>query len=429
MLDILKKTISTKPKLKRTFQSSLFILYSTAIGIFFLGDIFRKIAIYFECEFTRYSTISKVVVLILYFLFFIFNFKRYTEEEHFTKMITAITILTCTFIIGQISLSDSISQPLNFFLNIEYLVKYLYLPVTILMFSSLKNEIKYVKKIIFFIEFIFIINLIFILIGFCFDINVFSTYVGDRFGYIGIFSRSGQTSFFFIMFILFYYRLLMDRLTKTNIFKFMFFIAVSLLLGTKRIYIFLVLLSLYYFFIQKGFRNLITYKFLIIAILVGICFKQNVIDSFNKIFLVSQKIYYNNGFISSLTSYRSDLFYNTFSQFVKNNWTFKNYIFGGPSFQNYIFITGMDFFDLYLFFGLTGMVVFLKIFNFLVDFKVQGNFMLFYFSTLAITSFFSSAFLYDPYVNLLFVIMIWYYSHHEKNKSTNTIKQTKKIEH
>lgn len=422
MSDILEKTISLKPKLKRTFKSSLFILCSTAVVFFFLGDILRKIALYFECDFTRYSTLSKVVVLILYFLFFIFNYKRYRKEEHFIKMIIAITILTCAFIIGQIGLSDSISQPLNFFLNIEYLAKYLYLPITILMFSSLKNEIKYINKIIVVIEFIFIVNLIFILIGFCFDINVLSTYLGNRFGYIGIFSRSGQTSFFFIIFILFYYRLLMDKRNITNIFKFAFFVSVSLLLGTKRIFFFLILLSLYYFFIQKGFKKWITYKFMIIAVLVGICFKQNVIDSFNKIFLVFQKIYYSNGFLSSLTSYRSDLFYKTFNEFVKKNWAFENYIFGGPSFQNYIFITGMDFFDLYLFFGLIGMVVYFKIFNFLVDFKVQGNFMIFYFSTLAITSFLSSAFLYDPYVNLLFVIMIWYFSHQEKINTTHTIK-------
>ena len=132
MLDIIKKSINFKPKLNKTFQSSLYYLYLTAVSVFFLGDIFRKVAIYFECEFTRYSTVSKLVVLLIFFIFFTFNFKTYIKEDYFKKMAIAITILTITFILGQISLRSNISQPLNFFLNIEYLVKYLYLPVTIL---------------------------------------------------------------------------------------------------------------------------------------------------------------------------------------------------------------------------------------------------------------------------------------------------------
>jgi len=422
MLDIIKKSINLNPKLNKTFQSSLYFLYLTAVSVFFIGDVFRKIAIYFECEFTRYSTVSKLVVLLIFFIFFIFNLKRYIREDYFKKMATAITILTITFIIGQISLRSNIPQPSNFFLNIEYLVKYLYLPITILLFSSLKNEIEYVKKIISFIELIFLVNSIFILIGYCFEVNLFKTYGENRFGYIGVFSRSGQASFFFIMFILFYYHRLMDRLTKVDVFKLVFFISLSLLLGTKRIYFFLILLSLHYFFIHRGFKKRMTYCFLAIAAFLGVFLKHKLIDAFNKFFDLFQQIYYTNGFISSLTSFRSDLFYNTINEFVLKNWTFTNYVFGGPSFQNYIFITGMDLFDLYLFFGLSGLFVYFNLFKILLNFKIQANFVLFFLFILMITSFFSSAFLYDPYVNLLFVLMIYHYSNHEKNKTDNKAK-------
>jgi hypothetical protein len=417
MLDIIKKSINLIPKLNKTFQSSLYYLYLAAVSVFFLGDIFRKIAIHFECEFTRYSTVSKLVVLLIFLIFFISNFKTYIREDYFKKMAIAITILTVTFILGQISLRSNISQPLNFFLNIEYLVKYLYLPITILLFSSLKNEIEYVKKIICFIELIFLVNSIFILIGYSFEVNLFKTYGENRFGYIGVFSRSGQTSFFFIMFILFYYHRLMDKITKVDVFKLVFYISLSLLLGTKRIYFFLILLSLHYFVIHRGFKKRMTYWFIALAAFLAIFLKHRVIDAFNKVFDLFQQIYYNSGFISSLTSFRSDLFYNTINEFVLKNWSFTNYIFGGPSFQNYIFITGMDFFDLYLFFGLAGLFVYFNLFKILLDFKIQANFVLFFLFILMITSFFSSAFLYDPYVNFLFVLMIYHFSNYEKKQN------------
>ena len=88
MLDIIKKSINLNPKLNKTFQSSLYFLYLTAVSVFFIGDVFRKIAIYFECEFTRYSTVSKLVVLLIFFIFFIFNLKRYIREDYFKKMAT-----------------------------------------------------------------------------------------------------------------------------------------------------------------------------------------------------------------------------------------------------------------------------------------------------------------------------------------------------
>jgi hypothetical protein len=423
MLDILQKKVSLKPKLNRTFQYSLFILYSTAIGIFFLGDIFRKVAIYFDYEFTRYSTVSKIIVLVFFLIFFATNLKTYLKSKNAKTVLVGIIILTCAFIMGQISLNNDVPQPLNFFLNIEYLAKYLYFPITILLFSSLKLKIEYIKKIILLFELIFLINSLFILIGFCFELNIFSTYGAGRFGYIGIFSRSGQTSFFVIMFILFYYGLFINEQTKTktNTFKLVFLIAVSVLVGTKRIYLFLILLALHYFFIEKAYKRRTSYKYLAITILIGVFFKQNLIEAFNKFFSLFKRIYYEDGFISSFTSYRSDLFYNTLNEFVLKNWSFTNYIFGGPSFQDYVFITGMDFFDLYLFFGLIGIFVYYKLFNLLIDFRIQGNFILFYFLILAITSFFSSAFLYDPFVNLLFFIMMCQYSCQEKSLERATM--------
>jgi hypothetical protein len=209
----------------------------------------------------------------------------------------------------------------------------------------------------------------------------------------------------------------MDKITKVDVFKLVFFISLSLLLGTKRIYFFLILLSLHYFFVHRGFKKRKTYWFLSIAAFLAIFLKHRVIDAFNKVFDLFQQIYYNSGFISSLTSFRSDLFYNTINEFVLKNWTFTNYIFGGPSFQNYIFITGMDFFDLYLFFGLSGLFVYFKLFKTLLNFKIEANFVLFFLFILMITSFFSSAFLYDPYVNLLFVLMIYHFSNYEKKQN------------
>lgn len=418
MSNILVKETKSNKESRKNFINSLFVLFSIAIAVFFLGDIISKAAMLLSLDFTRYSTVSKVVVLILFFWFFIINFQIFLKERHFLKITIYILILVFTFIIGQISMKSNISQPLNILLNIEYLTKYLYLPIILLMFSSLQNEQEHIKKLIIFLELIFIINAVFILLGFLFDINVLSTYSGGvRFGYKGIFSRSGQTSFYFIIFILYYFHLLIEKQNKLIFFKFIFSITVSLLVGTKRIYFFLILLILYYFFVNKGFKRQITYKIFALTSALVICFWQNINSSFNKVFILFQNIYFEDGFMSSLTSYRSDLLLNTFNEFIKTKWTILNYIFGGASFQDYIFITGMDLLDLYLFFGLIGILVYWKIFIFILNFKMRGSFLTFFLLILAVTSFFSSAFLYDPYVNLLFVIMIWFYRNIQSNQN------------
>ena len=324
-----------------------------------------------------------------------------------------IIVLIISFFAGQISL-DNITQPLNITLNIEYLVKYLFLPIIILMFLELKDKSEHIEKIVKIFEWVFLINAAFILIGFCFNINELSTYSGDRFGYIGIFSRSGQASVFSIIFILLYYWQIKFKKNYLIKFKFIFSVIVSLLLGTKRIYIFLIILLLYFIFIDRGYKKRATYRASVLIILTGLLFNQLVIKSFNRVFIVFQNNYYNKGFLYSLTSSRSDLFLKTFDDFVKTNWTLPNYFFGGASFQNYIFITGMDFFDLFLFFGLIGVVIYFKIFSLLINFKHQDSYIRFYLIILGITSFFSSSFLYDPYVNLLFVVTIWYFNNHKK---------------
>lgn len=404
---------------KKSFENTLFVLYSVAIGLFFFGDILRKIAMFFNCDFTRYSTVSKIIVLFLFLVFFAANLKNYSRQDHFKKVIACIIVLIISFFVGQISL-DNITQPLNITLNVEYLVKYLFLPIIILMFLELKNKPEHIEKIVKIFEWVFLINAAFVLIGFCFKINELSTYSGDRFGYIGIFSRSGQASFFSIIFIMLYYWQI--KLKKNCIikFKFIFSVIVSLLLGTKRIYLFLIILFLYFIFIDKGYKKRATYRTSALIILVGLFFNQLVIKSFNRVFIVFQNNYYNNGFLYSVTSSRSDLFFKTFNDFVQTNWTLPNYFFGGPSFQNYIFITGMDFFDLFLFFGIIGVVVYFKIFSLLINFKQRDSFIRFYLIILGITSFFSSAFLYDPYVNLLFVITIWYFNHHKDKLTLQT---------
>lgn len=398
---------------KKSFENTLFILYTVAIGLFFLGDIFRKIALFFNCDFTRYSTVSKIVVLFLFLGFFLTNLKNYRRQDHFIKIITCIIVLIISFFAGQISL-DNITQPLNITLNIEYLVKYLFLPIIILMFLELKDKSEHIEKIVKIFEWVFLINAAFILIGFCFNINELSTYSGDRFGYIGIFSRSGQASVFSIIFILLYYWQIKFKKNYLIKFKFIFSVIVSLLLGTKRIYIFLIILLLYFILIDKGYKKRATYRASVLIILTGLLFNQLVIKSFNRVFIVFQNNYYNKGFLYSLTSSRSDLFLKTFDDFVKTNWTLPNYFFGGASFQNYIFITGMDFFDLFLFFGLIGVVIYFKIFSLLINFKHQDSYIRFYLIILGIISFFSSSFLYDPYVNLLFVVTIWYFNNHKK---------------
>ena len=219
-------------------------LLFASIIIFVIGDILRKVAIYHNLEFIRYTAISKSIVLVLYIIVLIVFFKSYYSYKTTRKIIYSIIILCAVYFLGQLCLNDN-DLGLNLF-NKNNLIfsRYIYWPFTILVFYPLLTSTKFVNKQFKLYEYFFLFNAVLIILSLIFSFTLFKTYFNpQRFGYMGVFNTHNQASYAFILFILYYYY--NGIFKKENTLKLLFVILVSLLIGTKKIYLFLILLCLY----------------------------------------------------------------------------------------------------------------------------------------------------------------------------------------
>jgi hypothetical protein len=385
-------------------------LFICCVLLFFLGDVLRKIAIFNNLSFIRQSSVSKVIGLILIVSFFVKNFKYYIASNKNVKIIYSLLILIFIFFIGQWSLRNEFLQPDNLFKNTEYLVKFLYLPILMIVFGPLKNDSINTQKILRVFEITFLVNLFFLVLGLIFDLEIFRTYIGNRDGYVGVYNRSGQASYFFIIFLLYYYY---NRDKKAALIKFIIVAVCSIFIGTKRIYLFLAILFLYHLIREGAYKNLKFYKFLLALSLLSLVFMNAIKSFFSRTVKIFINLYEEKGFFSSLTSYRSDNLLNLYNNYFSEYWNWYNYIIGGARFQGYKFIAGNDIVDLFLFFGGLGIIIYAFYLLTLIDFKNAGKFFNFFVFVILFLSLVSGAFLYDPWVNLLFFIMVCYYAQSE----------------
>lgn len=331
------------------------LLYLTII-IFFLGDIFSRTAIYYNLEFIRYTAIAKAIILISYLIAFTYNFKNYIKIKETKRVFFGILILIMTYIIGQMSMGNT--SVLLDFTNKNYLIfiRYLFWPISLLIFYPLIISNDFTDKQLKFYESIFLINVGLILLSFIFGFSLFKTYFNPyRPGYMGVFNTHNQASYAFILFILYYYHTTFYK--GKRYVKLLIVLLASLLIGTKKIYLFMCILGCFHILKFKLWKNKLTYLSLFVATLVlGFIYKFHSIS-----FQTFINIYQEKGLITMLSSMRDELLIQTFNNTVKEDWTSLNYIIGGPEF--YDSRTEFGFVDLYLFFGVIGLVLYFQIFK------------------------------------------------------------------
>lgn len=321
-------------KINRNLREQNHFFLVLTILVFFAGDLLRKLAHVFGWQFYKFNTISKVLILVSFLIFFLLNIKFYLQYKEVKKRVFYILILCSSFIIGQyfLKIEDNFS---NLVFNIEFLAKFLFILILLVFFSPLFKNINLLLKGFEIFEIIFFINLILILLGFLFKIELFETYYGSRTGYSGIYAKSGVVSYHFIILILYYYRKAALKNNYKNIFIFSLVLILSFFVGTKKIFLFYpILLTYHLMFGTKFHKKQIIIVCCIISILTILFFKKIKIYISDFIGLFHE-IYLANGFMSSLTSFRSDKLTVSISEFVKPNWSLLNYIFGGGDFSEY----------------------------------------------------------------------------------------------
>jgi hypothetical protein len=380
------------------------------IMLFFLGDVVNQIARFFDYNFLRFTGVSKAIGLIINFVF-IARFNLF-EKAYVKPLMYCIITLIAVFVLSNLFLKD-IDILENLKSNALFVLYACFLPFLLIPFFSMDKETT--EKGLRVLLIIFWANAIFIIIGFLFDIQVFQTYFyGERFGYKGLFERSTYVSYIFVfIFIYYYYNWQIYKDKKWLIYLLMAFL-ISIFVGTKRIYLCLMLLSIFHFFYGKPYTKKWFYIFVISLILLIIVLKKNIFEFLTNRFGIFIDIYQNEGFITTFTSYRSNLLIDYAHLFIHNHWSFLNYIFGGGFFS--LMQPEMDLIDAYLFFGIFGPLIYLFIYrNYLFNYKIKSPIVWFYVLLIIILALFSSGIIFsaDFAIPIIIFSSYFYFEHHK----------------
>lgn len=335
-----------------------FYLVSSALILFYISDGVNK---YFQFgQFTNDDAIENSFSISIYFrlLYEIFFASMILINLNLTrrKIVLAIIALIIIFFIGQGTFLLNYSDPdYSIAYHFTLLNKYLYVFIIYGGIYKVVENWKDYSGLIKIYENIVVINSILIFAGLFFNIALFESYyaMDVRYGYDGLIpSVNEATLYYFIAVSYFYYK---HFIKKDKSWKIYLVIVASLLLGTKTIYLFLFLLIIYHLITNLSLAKKIIY-ISVASIVVPLLIIPVIIDPRLSFLFTSFAYFYEKeGFWFMITSGRS---YYIQDKFVENlsHWNIINYFFGG--YNELKFMIEMDFFDLFLFLGIIGSIVF-----------------------------------------------------------------------
>ncbi|MFK5878243.1 MAG: hypothetical protein QM478_01970 [Flavobacteriaceae bacterium] len=203
---------------------------------------------------------------------------------------------------------------------------------------------------------IVLLNFIFILGGYFFDIIAFKSYT-HRFGFNGVFKSNAEASYFYMLIITLFY------ISKEKYSR--IFLAVGLLstlfIGSKTLYFFLLIFGclIVYNKVQCKIRDSYIKFFRAIFFIIAI-----LIFSLGVVFIIKQnatlnRLYTDKGLFTAFLSTRDILVENAFAEMF-TNWSFVHYFIGGIG--SISLTTQTDFIDLFLNYGIIGSIIYIIIF-------------------------------------------------------------------
>ncbi|WP_304141502.1 hypothetical protein [Mesoflavibacter zeaxanthinifaciens] len=333
-------------------NNSLILLISLIFLIEFLATLYLGFTLNPK---TRLVGIYKVIFIILLGFYF-----RPSKLNKYYLYLLIVPLLL--FLINQFLLNPILKENLksNIFKgSIYYCYKFIYIFVFIIIFNTIENRKIVAIKSLKIIEYILFLNAFLIVIGSFLDIELLASYSNsNRFGSDGLFNKVNEVSYLYMIYIgslyLNYIR------SKSGLLKLIFIVFISFLLGTKTIILFLALLLIGHIFIVANVNRKLKLIMGLILTFIIIYFKKIALFYF-KIVPFWNKLLDDYSIISLLFSKR-DLLLEKNLNYIDNNWQNLNYLIGGSYYTSKFEITQMDGPDLFLFFGLVGLIVYLILF-------------------------------------------------------------------
>ncbi|MFM9839139.1 MAG: hypothetical protein ACKVOQ_12790 [Cyclobacteriaceae bacterium] len=387
-----------------------FLLCKTALLVFYVSDACTKLLYYLKYDFSRVSLVFRFAYEVLFFVLILVFLNQIRQT--FLKVFFALLAL---FFVGQILYSLQIDYSYNYIENVLIFNKYFFVFIIYFALYPLQNHAEKLGGLIKVFENILFFNASAAILGFIFQIDLFRTYIDQpyRYGYSGfIFAQNEATLFFYIGISYFYYQ---HFIVGSKTYKFWFFLLAAILLGTKGIYLCLGLFLVFHFLSYSSLKSKI-------IVIIGVIFLFYVsswylqTDSSQKIlnyFILQTQ---ESGLLNMLLSGRNLLFETRIPD-ILSKWSAINYFIGG---QDVSFDTiEMDFFDLFLFFGLVGGITILLLYFFtLFKLNLRKPFNLFFVFSYFLLAFFAGHFFYSA-VNALYLCLIclYFYTSQERIKS------------
>jgi hypothetical protein len=252
------------------------------------------------------------------------------------------------------------------------------------------------------------------ILGVIFGIDIFRTYIlqSYRFGYSGILWVQNEATVLCVLGIAYFYykHFILGQRSK----QFLVVLIASLFLGTKTIYLFLVFLLIFHFLSNSSLRSKVTAFILVIATYYFLSWFLHT-EMAAKILAYFVSKAEGNGLWYMLFSGRTS-YLAIMDKQVLSHWTFINYLVGGEDPMH--FMIEMDFFDLFLFMGIIGFVVyFILLFSTVFRFSLKMPFNLFFVSSYMILAFLGGHF-FSSVINAVYLCLICMFFYVNSKRST-----------
>jgi hypothetical protein len=298
------------------------------------------------------STIIKAL-LICFALFFFLKLRD-------KKAWIYVTALLVVFFLGLLFDPENESSLKHINEKVYYFIKHIYLFLLIPILAKISKETwnKIVNVLLVFGK----ANVIFILFGWLFEIDLLKSYnYSTRFGYNGLLPIQGAGTFYYIFVIsIAYFKGFMEyknlnKINRSSLIDIYILILGALFLGTKGAYLFLFLILLVDIFFRQN-RKRLTYFSLGSLTVLFISFRELIAVNMLKFMNLPIEIYTENGLLTTLLSYR-DLLFIKAMEYIETNWQAVNYIIGGTNFT-VIKKVEIEIIDIFSFFGLAGIIIY-----------------------------------------------------------------------
>lgn len=399
---------------------NLGFLISSALILFYMSDALNK---YFqvrssivnaEGEIFRDSLSVSIFFRLVFEVVFLYLIVRFYDKKR-KQGLMLIGGLFFSFIIGNLLfLLNYYDSNYSLSHHLTSFNKYIFVFIIFYAIKDIVNNTEAIDKIYKILKKIYFVNSCLILVGLLLNINLFKSYYNQeyRYGYNGLIPSINEATLFYMTGLsLFYFNYITQ---KKDFWLLVLCILASLLMGAKAMYLFLFLLLAYHILFKANYwQKVVSTIIIIVGTITLIPFLLRDKYSYLYDFFIYQ--YEKNGLLQTLTSGRS-LF--VITRFIENleYWNFFNFLFGGT--DQFKFYIEMDFFDLFLFFGAVGFVLFFVLYFKTLFGKLKRNtFRLFFCFSFFLIAFLAGHF-FSSALNALYLnITVLYMIAHEKQIS------------